>query len=106
MSPRKLHFGVIYGTYISNKTIQPIIPLKSDENGQIVLYNVPRGNYTIRVYWEGRFVKEASISTFNEINYVYTSIIHSPLWIIIFGGIIGIILILGAIFYLKYKKLR
>ncbi|MBA7541350.1 hypothetical protein ES705_33662 [subsurface metagenome] len=100
------HFGVIYGTYISNKTIQPIIPLKSDENGQIVLYNVPRGNYTIRVYWEGRFVKEASISTFNEINYVYTSIIHSPLWIIIFGGIIGIILILGAIFYLKYKKLR
>ncbi|MBA7648894.1 hypothetical protein ES703_56684 [subsurface metagenome] len=100
------HFGAIYGTYISNKTIQPIIPLKSDENGQIVLYNVPRGNYTIRVYWEGRFVKEASISTFNEINYVYTSIIHSPLWIIIFGGIIGIILILGAIFYLKYKKLR
>jgi len=100
------HFGAIYGTYISNKTIQPIIPLKSDENGQIVLYNVPRGNYTIRVYWEGRFVKEASISTFNEINYVYTSIVHSPLWIIIFGGIIGIILILGAIFYLKYKKLR
>ena len=100
------HFGAIYGTYISNKTIQPIIPLKSDENGQIVLYNVPRGNYTIRVYWEGRFVKEASISTFNEINYVYTSIVHSPLWIIIFGGINGIILILGAIIYLKYKKLR
>ncbi len=100
------YFGAIYGTYISNKTIQPIIPLKSDENGQIVLYNVPRGNYTIRVYWEGRFVKKASISTFNEINYVNTSIVHSPLWIIIFGGINGIILILGAIIYLKYKKLR
>jgi len=100
------HFGAIYGTYISNTTIQPIIPSKSDENGQIVLYNVPRGNYTIRVYWEGKFVKEASISTSNEINYVYTSIIHFPLWIIIFGGINGIILILGAIFYLKYKKLR
>jgi len=100
------YFGAIYGTYISNKTIQPIIPSKSDENGQIVLYNVPRGNYTIRVYWEGRFVKEASISTFNEINYVYTSIIHFPLWILVFGGTNGIILILGVIFYLKYKKLR
>ncbi len=100
------HFGAIYGTYISNKTIQPIIPSKSDENGQIVLYNVPRGNYTISVYWEGRLVKEASISTFNEVNYVYTNIIHTPLWIIIFGGINGMILILGAIFYLKYKKLR
>ena len=100
------HFGAIYGTYISNTTIQPIIPSKSDENGQIVLYNVPRGNYTIKVYWKGKIVKEAPISTSNEVNYVYTSVIHYPLWIIVFGGINGIILILGAIFYLKYKKLR
>lgn len=100
------HFGAIYGTYISNTTSQPIIPRSSDENGQIILDNVPRGNYTIRVYWQGSFVKEASISTFNEINYIHTSIPHSPLWIIIFGAIISFILIIGAIFYQKYKKLR
>jgi hypothetical protein len=100
------HSGAIYGTYISNTTSQPIIPRRSDENGQIILDNVPRGNYTIRVFWQGKFVKEAPISTFNEINYIYTSIQHSPLWIIIFGAIIGFILIFGAIFYQKYKKLR
>jgi hypothetical protein len=100
------HFGITYGTYISNKTIQPIIPGKSDENGKIVLFNVPRGNYTIKVYWEGRVVKEASISTSKENNYVYTNVNHFPFWILIFGGICGIILIFGVIFYIKNKKLR
>jgi hypothetical protein len=99
-------FGVVYGTYISNSTSQPINPQPSDENGQIIVYNVPRGNYSIRVYWRGNFVKEAQVSTFNEVNYVYTSIPHSPLWIIIFGSIIGTILLIGAIFYQKYKNLR
>ncbi|MFX0030920.1 MAG: hypothetical protein ACFE8B_17030 [Candidatus Hermodarchaeota archaeon] len=100
------HFGAPYGTYISNITSQPIIPRRSDENGKIVVNNVPRGNYTIRIYWQGNFVKEASISTFTETNYIYTNIPHSPLWIIIFGTIIGIVLIIGAIFYLKYKTPR
>ncbi|MFX0081602.1 MAG: hypothetical protein ACFE94_07610 [Candidatus Hodarchaeota archaeon] len=100
------HFGATYGTYISNQNIQPIIPSISDENGKIVLYNVPRGNYTIKVYWEGRVVKEAIISTSKEINYVYTNVIHFPFWILIFGGISGIILIFGVIFYIKNKKLR
>jgi hypothetical protein len=100
------HFGVKYGTYISNTTSQPIIPTKSDGNGLIILYNVPRGNYTVRVYWRGKFVKEASVSTYKEINYVSTNVVHFPLWILIFGGINGIILILGVIFYLRYKKLR
>lgn len=100
------HFGAIYGTYISNTTSQPISPSRSDENGQIILDNVPRGNYTIRIFWQGSFVEEASISTYNEINYIRTSIPHSPLWVIIFGVITGSILIIGAIFYQKYKKLR
>ena len=99
-------YGVKYGTYISNTTSQPIIPAKSDGNGRIILYNVPRGNYTIRVYWRGKFVKEASVSTYKEINYVSTNVVHYPLWILVFGGINGIILILGAIFYIRYKKLR
>ncbi|MFX1376021.1 MAG: hypothetical protein ACFFA0_09435 [Promethearchaeota archaeon] len=98
--------GVTYGTYISNSTIQPIIPRRSDENGQIVVNNVPRGNYTIRIYYQGRFIEEAIVSTFKEVNYVYTEILHSPLWILIFGLINAVFLITGMIFYLKYKKLR
>jgi len=101
-----LHFGVKFGTYISNKSIQPIHPGTTDENGQLVLYDVPRGNYTVRVIWEGKVATEAIVTTDNEVNYVFTSIPHFPLWIIIFGMISGIILLVGVLFYLKNKKNR
>ncbi|GAG68500.1 unnamed protein product, partial [marine sediment metagenome] len=101
-----LHFGVKYGTYISNKSIQPIHPGTTDENGQLVLYDVPRGNYTVRVIWEGQVATEAIVTTDEEVNYVFTSIPHFPLWIIIFGMISGIILLVGVLFYLKNKKNR
>ncbi|MFX1280247.1 MAG: hypothetical protein ACFFA3_12590 [Promethearchaeota archaeon] len=99
-------FGAPYGTYISNITSQPIIPRRSDENGQIILNNVPRGNYTIRIYYERRFIKEAQVTTFKNPNYIYTNVPHSPLWIITFAIVTGSILIIGAILYLKYKTLR
>jgi len=56
-------FAVEYGTYISNQHIQPINPGLSDENGQIVLYDVPVGNYTAKIYWQGKVVKEAIVNT-------------------------------------------
>jgi len=101
-----LHFGVKYGTYISNKSIQPIHPGTTDGNGELVLNNVPRGNYTARVIWDGKVVEEAIVTTDKEVNYVITSVPHFPLWILIFGMTSGIILVVGALFYLKYKKLR
>jgi len=101
-----LHFGAIYGTYISNESVQPINSGRTDENGQVVLYDVPRGNYTARVTWEGKVVTEATVTTDMEVNYVYTNVPHFPLWILIFGMISGIVLVVGALFYLKYKKLR
>ncbi|MHA1932497.1 MAG: carboxypeptidase-like regulatory domain-containing protein [Promethearchaeota archaeon] len=101
-----LLFGVKYGTYISNKTSQPINPGLTDQNGQIVLYDVPHGNYTVRVLWQGEVVTEATVTTDKEVNYVFTSIPHFPLWILIFGITSGIILAVGALFYLKYKKLH
>ena len=101
-----LHFGVKYGTYVSNESVQPINPGTTDENGQIRLYDVPRGNYTVRVIWQGKLVTESTVTTDKEVNYVFTSVPHFPLWILIFGMISGIILVVGALFYLKYKKLR
>ena len=99
-------FTVEYGTYISNQHIQPINPGLSDENGQIVLYDVPIGNYTVKIYWEGNLVKEAFINTFESTNFVYTSVFHFPYWILIFGIVNVITITIGFIFYLKNKKLR
>ncbi len=96
----------IYGTYVSNEKSQPIAPGKSDDNGEIIIKNVPHGNYTIRVYYEGKFIKEEIVSTYNRFNYIYTDVPHIPFWIIIFASINGIILIFGIIFYLKNKKSR
>ncbi|MHA1986892.1 MAG: hypothetical protein ACW98D_09660 [Promethearchaeota archaeon] len=99
-----LHFGVKYGTYISNKSVQPIHPGTTDENGQLIIYDVPRGNYTVRVMWEGKVAIETTVTTDKEINYILTTIPHFPLWILIFGTISGIFLLVGALFYLKNKK--
>ncbi|MFX1348790.1 MAG: hypothetical protein ACFE92_08975 [Promethearchaeota archaeon] len=100
------YFGQKYGTFISSDHVQPISPGKSNENGEIKLNDVPNGNYTIRVYYNGIFLKESVVNTKNEINYVYTNYPHFPFWIIIFGSINGLILLFGVIFYLKNKKTR
>ncbi|MFX0136575.1 MAG: hypothetical protein ACFFDN_23245 [Candidatus Hodarchaeota archaeon] len=100
------YFDQKYGTYISTDHVQPISPGTTNEYGEIVLNDVPHGNYTIKVYYYGQFLIESIVSTFREVNYVYTNYPHFPLWIIIFGCINGVILIFGVIFYLKYKKTR
>lgn len=100
------YFDQEYGTYVSKDKVQPISPGKTNENGEIVLLHVPAGDYTIRVYYNGLFLKESTCSTYNYRNYIKTNYPHFPLWIIIFGVINGIILIFGLIFYSKYKKIR
>lgn len=100
------YFNKEYGTYISKDRSQPMTPGKSNENGEVALQNVPRGNYTISIYYNGRFLKESICSTDNYRNYINTNYPHFPIWIIIFGVISGIILIFGVVFYRKYKKAR
>lgn len=98
--------GQLYGTYISKDTVQPIAPGTTNENGELMLNYVPHGNYSIRVYYNGVFLKESMVSTANNINYIYTNYPHFPFWITLFGMINGIILIVGVIFYIKSKKTR
>jgi len=100
------YFGQQYGTYIARDTVQPLLPGTTNENGELILNYVPHGNYSIRVYYNGMFLKESIVSTVNNINYIYTNFPHFPLWLIIFGMINGILLILGVIFYIKSKKIH
>ena len=100
------YYGVEYGTYMSNNSVQPIYPGTTNENGEIILYNVPSGNYTIRIYYNSIFVKESIVNAVNQINFINTDYPHFPLWIVIFGVSNGVIVFFGAIFYLKYKRMR
>jgi len=100
------YLGQEFGTYISKNRTQPIPPGKTNENGEVVLSHVPAGNYTIKVYNNGIFLRESIGNTYNTRNYIYTNYPHFPIWIIIFGIVNGIILLFGLIFYLKDKKKR
>ncbi len=100
------YYDLNYGTYISNNRTQPIAPLKTNENGEVSLNNVPKGNYTVEVYQYGNLIIRTNVSTYTEINYIYTNIMHIPIWILIFGSINASFLIIGIIVYLKNKKSR
>jgi len=100
------YYGVTFGTYVSNEQVYPISPSNTDENGNLIIQNVPRGNYSVQVYYNGKFIQETVVSTDNEVNYIYTSVPHFPLWILIFGSINGIIIVIGLLFYIKNRKTR
>jgi hypothetical protein len=100
------YYGKEYGTYISNDKIQPIASSSTNENGEIIVRNVPYGNFTIKVYYNGIFIKEEISSTDKYDFYIYTNYPHIPVWLMIFGGISGILLFIGIIIYLKNKNLR
>ena len=99
-----IYFGKKYGTYISNDLIQPMAKTYSDENGEILIENVPNGNYTVKVYDGNTLIAETLINTFREVNYFQTDVPHFPLWILIFGGISGILLLIGLVLYFNNKK--
>ena len=79
-------------------------PAYSDENGEIILKNVPNGNYTIKIYQSNILRKVTMIDTFKQIEIIKLDIIHFPLWILIFGSISLILIFLGLWFYINNKK--
>ncbi len=81
------YYGEKYGTYISKEVNQPIGPTITDQNGEILVENVPNGNYTIRIYdpITEELITEAEVSAFTEANYVITPIVHFPLIVLIFS---------------------
>ena len=99
-----IYYGKKYGTYISNDLNQPMAKTYSDENGLALIENVPNGNYTVRIYQGNTLISETLINTFREVNYFITDIPHFPLWILIFGGISGLLFLIGLVFYFNYMK--
>ena len=100
------YYGKNYGTYISNNFTQPMASAYSDENGEILIENVPNGNYTVKVYQGTVLITELQINTFREVNYLITDVIHFPLWILIFGGISVILILLGLLLYFKNYRYK
>jgi hypothetical protein len=98
------YFGKKYGTYISNDLIQPMAQTYSDENGAVLIENVPNGNYTVRIYQGNILISESLINTFREINYFQTDVIHFPFWILIFGGTTAVLFLIGLVSYFNNKK--
>ena len=98
------YYGKKYGTYISNNLNQPMAKTFTDENGLALIKNVPNGNYTVRIYQGETLISEKLINTFREINYFITDVPHFPLLILIFGGISGILFLLGLVIYFNYMK--
>jgi len=98
------YFGKVFGTYISNNLTQPMAPAYSNENGEVLIENVPNGNYTIKIYQDNVIVMDALINTFSEVNYVSTNVPYFPLWILIFGSINGALTLIGLIIYFNHKK--
>ena len=103
LSVELYYYGKIYGTYISNDHIQPLATLTTDENAEIFLKNIPTGQYTIKIYQFGILQVTTTVSTYEE-NYLITSIIHFPSWILIFGIFSLFIFGLGYKLHQKNKK--
>jgi len=98
-------FNQTYGTYISSVKSQPIPQKITNYAGQVLLYNVPIGVYTVEVYNSlGQFIMNGTADTSIALNYIDTTIMHFPTWIIIFSIIYSIILGLGAWIYIKNKN--
>ena len=103
---RFYYFNQTYGTYISSEKSQPIPYRITDDAGQVVLYNVPIGIYTVEIYNPlGHFEMNGTADTSIAPNYINTTVIHFPTWIIIFSIIYSIILLAGVWIYIKNKNL-
>jgi len=100
------YFNQTYGTYISSEKSQPIPQKITDYAGQVLLYNVPIGIYTVEIYNPlGHFEMNGTADTSIAPNYINTPVIHFPTWIIIFSIIYSIILLVGVWIYIKNKNL-
>ena len=98
------YYGKEYGTYMAKNRTQPLPKLITDNEGEVIVNNVPNGNYTLQVIRNNNVILETSVSPDDEINYVRTNIPHIPILGIIFGGVSAILFLVGFLLYKNYKK--
>lgn len=100
------YFNKLYGTYISNELVLPMAPAFTNENGEIIISNVPNGIYRARIYLDDQLLLETEVTTFQDINYIATNIVHFPSVILVFSSLFGIIILIGFIYHLKNRNKR
>ncbi|MBY9019029.1 MAG: hypothetical protein KGD66_09395 [Candidatus Lokiarchaeota archaeon] len=100
------YFDKLYGTYISNDLLQPMAPAFTNENGEIIISNVPNGIYNAKIYLDDQLLLETEVTPFQDINYVVTDIFHFPIVILVLGSLFGIIILIGFIYHLKNRSKR
>jgi len=100
------YYNTLYGTYISNDQIQPMAPAFTNENGEIIISNVPNGIYSARIYLDNQLLLETDVSTFQDTNYIATNFLHFPSVILVLGSLFGIIILIGFIYHIKNRSKR
>jgi hypothetical protein len=98
---RVFYSNVSYGTVMSSEINHPISPKFSDVNGQISIPDMPYGNFTIEVYFNGEHIGSYSATTTAFMNYIFTQIPHFPTTVLIF---IFSSLAFVALGFIIYKK--
>jgi hypothetical protein len=96
--------GISYGSLINLDENYPMGPKISNSQGEITVYNVPVGNFTIEVLdFLGNPKENITVSSLNEMhnNLVITSNIHFPEVLLYFAGISAFFLLLGLVIYKK-----
>ncbi|MHA1821817.1 MAG: hypothetical protein ACTSU2_06070 [Promethearchaeota archaeon] len=98
------YMNVSYGTVMSYKGNEVIPPLITDNYGQVIVPDVPYGNYYIEVIKNGHTLVNSTVTTEYTLNIVSTTIPHFPLWILIYASASTVIMITGWILYRKNKR--
>ncbi|MHA1296392.1 MAG: hypothetical protein ACTSPH_07275 [Promethearchaeota archaeon] len=98
------YYSKSYGTYISKDYVIPMAPAITNEYGEVIIKDVPNGNFTVYIYSGDQLLTKSSVNPFIYTNYIPTDIAHFPIWIIIFGTINGIIAFIGILIHLSNKK--
>ena len=98
------YFDKPYGTYISNELVQPMAPAFSNQNGEVIIENVPNGIYQLKVFENGQILLETEVSSLEDVNYITTDIFHFPYIIMIFSIIYSTIFLIGVTIYLKNRR--
>jgi hypothetical protein len=102
----KLNFGnstnATFGTMISKELVLPYAFKITNSLGLVTYPEVPRGNYTVDVYYKGNIVASGiPIDTYTKLNVVFTIVPHFPGWVILFAATSAII---GAVGFIIFKK--
>ncbi|MCF2138574.1 MAG: hypothetical protein K9W44_00795 [Candidatus Lokiarchaeota archaeon] len=91
-----------FGSKISLYDSLPYPVKTSDNEGRIVIYGVPIGDYTIEILDNsGQHLQNLTASSLIDENLIITNIPHFPLVIIIFGVISAVFIVTGLIIYKK-----